>query len=666
MPLSLTSDLCKLIISAHLCLLAACAPFSQYPSEPKSANTPDPKTTQAFIPHQIDSYQWLNDFVLADVNNDLLLDITSNNHGLRPRILLNTDNFAFTLPQQSSPFTFNQLMKNLTPGFDRPKMDQPGLYLFYDGLWGKIVGKDLELPLGDLVITGDSDDPYDSFDVVNITGEVYKTTRSQIQGRKQLDVSIGKNFEMTLAPTGARNSVYAHIMIPYDIPKSNIFIGPSSLESYTNQITFTGFGRQDWHNTVWFDFNADNMLDAFVAQGGSNGSATTDHRVFNDLLILSGLSPLAFDAALETGIVKNGLPARGVMIADIDNNGLPDIYVRNSREQPPRQNAANLLHMQKSPLRFEEEAQARNLNIETAGKGKWIDIDSDGWIDLIWGDDKYIKLFRNNNGVFTEEIISDQVNFVAWISLGDFDNDADIDLAIAAYPKSLLLINNNGTLEPKPFTKFGLPKNCRGVQWVDFDNDGLLDLYARPYGLFQQTPDGKFVKTGFLLEDPTYLPFGWGDVNNDGRMDLVRRTSLESDLTSNYTNIQGDTVELHKRPKYTISVFENTVSNNNNWIQIKLIGPSENPQAVGATVLLNHNETQQLAMIGQFDSSQSSIGHYRLHFGLGATNTPADLPDITVRWPNGDVQLICNMNPNQLHVIEYTPPEDDADSTHTP
>ena len=647
----------KILFAAHLhILLAAHIPLAQYPSDPIPANTPTLINARAFIPHQIDSYQWINDFVLVDVNNDQLLDYASNNHALRPRILINTNNFSFAPPLQSSPFALNQLFNDLTPGFDQPNMDQPGIYLYFDGLWGKIVAKDLDEPLGNIIITGDTDDPSTSFDVVNAIGEVYQTTHTQLEGYKQLKIALGKNFELTIAPTGSRNILYAHVVIPYTVPTSQIFIGPESLESFVNQITFTSPGRQDWHNSIWFDFNADNMLDVFVAQGGINGIATTDSRVFNDMLLLSGLSPLAFDAASETGIVKHGLPGRGAMIADVDNNGFPDIYIRNSRDQPPRKNAPNLLHMQNSHLHFNEEANQRNLNIETPGRGKWIDVDSDGWIDLIWGDDNHIKLFRNKNGIFHEEIITSDVNYVAWISIADFDNDSDIDIAIAAYPQALLLVNNNGKLEPTPFTDSGLPLNSKGIQWVDFDNDGLLDMYARPHGLFQQLPNHTFKKTGILSEESAWHPFAWGDVNNDGRMDLVRRTSLKTDLKKTYTNTQNETVELQKPPTYTITTYENTIENINSWIEIKLVGPSENPQAVGATVLLEYNQTKQLAMVGQFDSSQSSIGHYRLHFGLGDTSQHTDLPSITILWPNGEAQTIKDIHPNQLHTIRYTPP----------
>jgi len=77
-----------------------------------------------------------------------------------------------------------------------------------------------------------------------------------------------------------------------------------------------------------------------------------------------------------------------------------------------------------------------------------------------------------------------------------------------------------------------------------------------------------------------------------------------------------------------------------------------NPQAVGATVLLNNNGMTQLALVGQFDSSKTSLGEYRIHFGLGR-NVADDL-SITVRWPNGTVQVVDGVHANQILVVRYS------------
>ena len=74
-----------------------------------------------------------------------------------------------------------------------------------------------------------------------------------------------------------------------------------------------------------------------------------------------------------------------------------------------------------------------------------------------------------------------------------------------------------------PATK-GLPGESATANWVDFDNDGLVDLYAFPQGLFRQRRDHGFEATG-LLAFPArkYMAAiaNWADFDNDGRRDLL-------------------------------------------------------------------------------------------------------------------------------------------------
>lgn len=620
------------------------------------------QASAGFTRHAADEYYWLNDFVLTDVNADSLLDIAAANHDMRPRIRLNADRFGFNSPEPESAYTFRHVLPNLLPSADTPDMSKPGLYFYYEGLWGKIIGKGLGDYFGNLVLIGDSDDPFESFEVIDAKGDIRGQERSQIEGRKQLRIELGGDFELTLAPNGTRSTLFVSTIVPHKIEKRQIHLGSRRLETDSLQILFQGFMDHDWHNSVWSDFNGDGMPDVFIAQGGGGGSATHDNRVFNDLLLLSGPEPLLYDAAGASGIVKNGNAGRGAMIADIDQNGLPDIYVRNDREGTRPGKYTNLLHMQLAPLEFHEQAAQRHLDITTPGIGKWFDPDADGWPDMLWGDKSGVRLFRNTNGVFTEETICSDFTYTAWMSLGDFDNDGDIDAAVAAWPMSMVLVNNNGKLEPRPFTDFGLPPHCSGIQWVDYNNDGRMDLYAPPAGLYTQNADARFTKANLLATEKGWDPFAWGDLNNDGRMDLVRRTKAGSNANIPMTDIFGQSVKVRQVQPYTLTAFENTIANDNQWIELQLVGPKGNPQAIGATVLLENNGTRQLAQVGQFDSSQTSIGHYRIHFGLGAADERGDHPTLTVRWPDGTTQQIRNPAPNRLHIISQT----DADMPTSP
>lgn len=320
---------------AHAILLAAVV-ASRTQAQPENA----------FTEHQIDHSYWLNDFVLVDVNNDNLLDIASTNHALRPRIRLNTGAMNFESPQPESPYTFSGLLPELIPSQTTPDMLEDGVYVFYTGLWVRIVAKGLPDPPANLVITDTSKEAQPSFAIINASGATLTNPPAHIDGNTQHTIALNTDFDITLAPTQPTLRFFAELEFSQSIAADTIHLGPRAIPSTSRTITIDGFSDVDWHNTIYADFNNDTITDVFVAQGGDNGQASTDSRIYNDRLILSSdQSPLARDAAYESGIRKLGMPARGALIADIDNNGLPDIYVRNARSQGANKPIRNTLHM---------------------------------------------------------------------------------------------------------------------------------------------------------------------------------------------------------------------------------------------------------------------------------------------------------------------------------
>ena len=656
-------------ITGHTLALATLAlgPFLAPAQNQEPDHRPDHRSGHAaFTEHPVDRYYWLNDFVLTDVNSDGLLDIACTNHALRPRIRLNQGAMRFVSPPPQSPFAFDAVLPQLIAGADAPGMTDNGVYVYHDGLWTRIVAKGLEAPAA-LVITDDApigkDHTQTGLTIIETRGVTLNERTTLPDGRTRYTLTLAPDAGLTLAPTQPTPRMFVTIDFPETIDPANIRIGPRAIPSPTHTITLDGFSDVDWHNTIWADFNNDAIPDVFVAQGGDNGQASIDPRVYNDRLILSSdQSPLAEDRAFETGIRKLGMPARGTMIADIDHNGLPDIYVRNARSQGANKPIRNTLHMQTAPLQFREQAQQYKLDITTPGIGAWFDPDADGWPDLLWADEHSIRLFVNKHTHFEPITIAAGITSSAWISIGDFDNDADLDAVVACWPTQLILINNDGRLDPVPATSLGLPKNFNAAQWIDADNDGKLDLYAPPAGLYLQTDNHRFAATNLLRTEPGWDPFAWGDLDNDGRPDLVRRTHTETELPTRtrHKDITGTSTQARQAPAYTLTAYRNQIENDNNWLDITLVGPAHNPNAIGATILLGHNGRQQLAMVGQQDSSQSSIGNYRIHFGLGAPDETKDRPTLTIRWPDGTTQQICGLAPNRLHIISQADGEKPA------
>jgi hypothetical protein len=143
---------------------------------------------------------------------------------------------------------------------------------------------------------------------------------------------------------------------------------------------------------------------------------------------------------------------------------------------------------------------------ETLGPGvAFIDYDNDGWPDifLVNGMDwpghtrKHAtpKLYHNNHdGTFTDVThkagLDAEEMFGMGVAVGDFDNDGYDDLFVTAYGQNHLFHNNgNGTFTDVTQSAGlgGVKEFSTGAAWVDYDNDGKLDLVVANY--VQWTPE---------------------------------------------------------------------------------------------------------------------------------------------------------------------------------
>lgn len=167
----------------------------------------------------------------------------------------------------------------------------------------------------------------------------------------------------------------------------------------------------------------------------------------------------------------------------------------------------------------------------------WADFDRDGQLDLaVSMKGGAILLYRQDNGVFTSvgEALGLPVSGPEFrgLSWGDYDGDGYPDLlAGATSPQELSRVYRNE--EGKGFTdvaaELGLTipgRSARQTNWVDYDNDGDLDVYsanrAGTNKLFQNT-DGMFTEV-FIGEGPSddrpTVGACWFDYDQDGRLDL--------------------------------------------------------------------------------------------------------------------------------------------------
>lgn len=119
-------------------------------------------------------------------------------------------------------------------------------------------------------------------------------------------------------------------------------------------------------------------------------------------------------------------------------------------------------------------------------------------------------------------------------AIGDYDNDGDFDIYVAVYGPNLLYKNNGDGTFDEVAEELGLidPDHTVGAAWGDYDNDGLLDLMAVGYHrvdgvqlplnkLYRNTGSGfeDVISTNHLLNAGDH-GVEWIDYDNDGDIDL--------------------------------------------------------------------------------------------------------------------------------------------------
>jgi len=193
----------------------------------------------------------------------------------------------------------------------------------------------------------------------------------------------------------------------------------------------------------------------------------------------------------------------------------------------------------------------------------WGDIDGDGDQDLYLTNNGANKLFRNEGGgVFTEIAAAagvDHAGFSVGAAFGDLDNDGDVDLYVVSFGSGPdVLYRNDGPIGLGGVTVFSdqtvaagttNESSSRGVGLLDYDRDGLLDIYVNAIGpdiLYRNQGNFQFTNVAPALGVDT-VGLGVGvvatDLDNNGWVDIFTG-NRSHDLNRLYLNNGGTFADL--------------------------------------------------------------------------------------------------------------------------
>ena len=400
--------------------------------------------------------------------------------------------------------------------------------------------------------------------------------------------------------------------------------GDGTFEDVTEK---TGVDDPRWSSgAVFFDYDRDGWLDLFVINY-VDFTVGTHRPCYSDAGALEYCGPRS-------------------------RNGLPDRLYRNRGDGS-----------------FEDVTDVARIG-SLAGRALGVlsgDFDDDGWPDVyIANDADPNRLWMNQgDGTFVDDALlaGAAVNAEGapeagmGVDAGDFDNDGDEDIFVTHLvgETNTLYVNDGSGWFSDQTVQAGLahgswPYTGFGTAWLDYDNDGRLDLVivngeVRLIGaqiesgdphplrqrnqLYRGAADARFVDVttdaGAVFEavDVSRGAIA-GDLDNDGDIDVL------------ITNNAGP-----------VSLARNVLDTGHEWIGLRLVGP-EGRDALGAWVSVTYAGQSAWRRV-RTGAGYSSAKDPRLLFGLGRHTGTVD---VRVRWPDGDVETWTGVETGAYHVLQ--------------
>jgi len=415
---------------------------------------------------------------------------------------------------------------------------------------------------------------------------------------------------------------------------------------------------------AFFDGDRDGDLDMYLLNHGIPAYRTL-------LQLESGRSPLEVDKlyrndggrfvdiSSEVGMVDSNLGfGLGLSVGDLNNDGLPDIYVANDYSGP------DYLYLGRADGTFRNVIDRSMGHIPLSSMGSDIgDLDGDGWLDLAvlemelpthYGrktretgreQERFALLAREglhrqymanalqwNRGTPDGHVpVFSDVAYLAgvartdwsWAALfADLDNDGRQDLFVT---NGMAGVSINPDFDAYMERRMAEVQAAQGrvTEALILELIGNMPRRRTANFAFRNQGDLTFTDRAaeWGLDQPSYSTgAAYADLDRDGDLDLVVSNVQEEAFV--YRNNARETGDEAREPAGA------------HFLRVGLRGPPGNPFGIGARVRLTAGKARQLQEMQLTRGYQSSVEPV-LHFGLGERAT---VDTVEVRWPDGSVE----------------------------